>query len=158
MESPFEDFDRRRHERLARWLRELRSWRNARVAPIRDWRFTPDGGEPRPLQLGEAWPVVATPVTLNATATVPDNWAGLPVEVELWLGGEGCVRFTPGFQTGLNPFHHDFRLSGAATGGETVSIEAEVVPKGMFGAHVHQPVTGRAHPRARSRRLGGARL
>ncbi|MDQ4099636.1 MAG: alpha-mannosidase, partial [Chloroflexota bacterium] len=145
MENPFDQYDKRRHQRLARWLRELRAWRNVRVAPIRDWQFDAGDGQTRSLRLGEAWPVVATPVKLTATATVPDDWAGQPVEVELWLGGEGFVRFTPGFQSGLNPFHHDFRLSGAAAGGETVQIEAEVVPKGMFGSHVHAPAIDRAH-------------
>ena len=59
--------------------------------------------------------------------------AGQPVELELWLGGEGFVRLSTGFQGGLDPPHHSFPVATAATGGEAISIEAEVVPKGMLG-------------------------
>ncbi len=151
----FKRFDKRRHERLARWLVELRAWRSARVAPISAWTFTGADGASHHLQAGDPWPSVDTPVTLTATATIPAGWAGERVEAELWLGGEGFVRFTPGFQTGLNPFHHDFEVATAATGGEKIRIEAEVVPKGMFGAHVANPAIDRAmltipHDRARA--------
>jgi alpha-mannosidase len=80
-----------------------------------------------------------------ATAIVPKDWAGQPVELELWLGGEGFVKLTPGHQEGLNPFHHDFRITQSAAGGESIQIEAEVVPKGMFGSHVFGPRPYRAH-------------
>lgn len=140
----FRNFDLRRLERQARWLPELRSWRNARVAPIENWTFTSQDGTTIQLTRGDAWPVIETPICLKATATVPAEWQGEAVEAQLWLGGEGFVRFTPGYQTGLNPFHQDFRLIDSAQGGETIDIEAEVVPKGMFGAHVAQPALDRA--------------
>lgn len=88
-ESPVEDFqrfDNRRLERQARWLRELRAWRNALVQPVPDWTFTGADGVARRLT------IVDTPVTLTATARIPDEWAGHPVELELWLGGEAYVR------------------------------------------------------------------
>ena len=47
-------------------------------------------------------------------ATVPEDWAGEPVELELWLGGEGFVRLSTGFQAGLEPFHHSFPVAEAA--------------------------------------------
>lgn len=140
----FKRYDKRRHERLARWLAELRSWRNARVTPISDWTFIGADGTSHQLTIGDAWPSVDTPVTLRATATIPQDWVGERVEVELWLGGEGFVTFTPGYQTGLNPLHHDFELTPQAQGGETIEIEAEVVPKGMFGSHVYDPAVSRA--------------
>jgi alpha-mannosidase len=140
----FKQFDLRRLERQARWLPELRSWRSARVCPIPQWTFTAADGTVTQLERGQAWPSVDTPVTLTAEATIPDDWAGQPVEAQLWLGGEGFVRFTPGYQTGLNPFHNDFHLTDSAKGGETIRIEAEVVPKGMFGTHVHAPAIDRA--------------
>ena len=140
----FKRFDKRRHERIARWLVELRSWRNARVAAISDWTFTGEDGTTHQLHIGDPWPTVDTPVTLKATATIPREWKGERVDAELWLGGEGFVRFTPGYQTGLNPFHHDFTVAERATGGETIEIEAEVVPKGMFGTHVEDPALDHA--------------
>ncbi len=140
----FQKFDVRRLERQARWLRELRAWRNALVQPVSDWIFTGADGRPNALKIGDRWPSVDTPVTMTAEARIPDEWGGHPVELELWLGGEGFIRLTPGHQEGLNPFHHDFRITQRATGGETISIEAEVVPKGMFGSHVHSPALDRA--------------
>ena len=140
----FKRFDKRRHERVARWLRELRSWRNARVSPVSDWTFTGADGTSHDLSIGDAWPSVDTPVKLSATATIPEDWKGKRVEAELWLGGEGFVTFEPGYQTGLNPFHHDFRITDSASGGETITIQAEVVPKGMFGTHVANPAVSRA--------------
>jgi len=140
----FQSFDKRRLERHARWLRELRAWRNARVAPVPAWTFTGGDGVDLPLTVGDRWPSVDTPVRLRATAQVPKSWKGEPVELELWLGGEGFVSLTPGYQSGLNPFHHDFRITDKASGAETIEIEAEVVPKGMFGAHVASPGIDRA--------------
>ena len=140
----FKRFDQRRLERITRWLGELRSWRNARVEPILDWTFTGADGIAHQLSVGDPWPSVDTPVKLTATATIPKDWKGKRVEVELWLGGEGFVTFDPGYQTGLNPFHHDFQLTESAAGGETITINAEVVPKGMFGAHVAHPAVSRA--------------
>lgn len=140
----FIKFDNRRLERQARWLRELRAWRNAKVQPMPDWTFVGADGVERPLTIGDLWPSVYTPVTMTATARIPDEWAGYPVELEIWLGGEGFVKLTPGHQEGLNPFHHDFKVTDRAQGGEEIAIEAEVVPKGMFGSHVHSPGLDRA--------------
>ncbi len=137
-------YDERRHERIARRLEELRAWRNAREHLIADWSFTA-GGTSTSLILGDFWPVVATPVQFAASGDVPDAWAGEPVELELWLGGEGFLRLSTGLQVGLDPFHHSFPISEAAQGGERITIEAEVVPKGMFGSHVAEPRLERAH-------------
>src|SRR5215208_2708784 len=130
-------YDERRQERMARRLEELRAWRNAREHPIVDWSFTA-GGTSTSLTLGDFWPVVATPVQFAAGGTVPEAWAGDPVELELWLGGEGFLRLSTVFQAGLGPSHHSFRSSDAARG-EQIAVEAGGVPKGMFGSHVAEP-------------------
>jgi alpha-mannosidase len=137
-------YDERRQERIARRLEELRAWRNAREHPIADWSFAA-GGTSTSLTLGDFWPVVATPVRFAASGDVPAAWAGEPVELELWLGGEGLLRLSTGLQVGLDPFHHSFPISEAARGGEQITIEAEIVPKGMFGSHVAEPRLERAH-------------
>ena len=89
--------------------------------------------------------MVETPVQFAAHGEVPEAWAGEPVELELWLGGDGFVRLSTGLQTGLDPFHHSFPVTEAARGGERIEIEAEVVPKGMFGSHIPEPRLERAH-------------
>jgi alpha-mannosidase len=138
-------FDERRHERIARRLEELRAWRNAAEHPIGAWSFTASEGEAVTLGVGDFWPVVETPVDFAADGTIPEAWAGSPVELELWLGGEGFLQLSTGLQAGLDPFHHSFPIAEAAEGGEVVSIEAEVVPKGMFGSHIAEPRLERAH-------------
>jgi alpha-mannosidase len=138
-------YDERRQERITRRLEELRAWRNASEQPIPDWTFTASNGQATPITIGDFWPVVETPVHFAATGDVPETWANAPVELELWLGGEGLLRLSTGFQGGLDPFHHSYPITADAQGGERVVIEAEVVPKGMFGSHVAEPRLERAH-------------
>ena len=55
--------------------------------------------ECRELSSGEAtWPEEALPASFSAEAKIPEDWAGSPVELELWLDGEGFVRFSTGCQ------------------------------------------------------------
>jgi alpha-mannosidase len=136
--------DRHRLDRYARRLEELRLWRNAREHRVEEWRFAGADGEPREVRLGDFWPEISLPVSLSAEARIPEDWAGEPVELELWLGGEGFVRLSNGVTGGLNPFHRSFRISQKARGGETVRVEAEVVSKGLWGSEVAEPRIERA--------------
>src|SRR5918994_5029524 len=134
--------DRHRLERHARRIEELRLWRNAYEDPVKGWRFVTGDGEPRGIEPGNFWPEVGLPVWLSASTMVPEEWAGLPVELELWLGGEGFVEISAGGREkagGLNPFHRTFPVLDEARGGEEVEIKAEVVSKGMFGSNVSDP-------------------
>src|SRR5919199_165482 len=126
--------NKHRLERCARHLEDLYAWRNARVRPIREWLFTAPDGVTYTLNLGEDWPVVDLPVQFTASTTIPHEWAGQPVELDLWLGGEGFVRLSTGIEGGLDPFHRNFRVTAAARGGEPLEIRAEVVPNGLFGS------------------------
>lgn len=134
----------RRWQRLLRRVEELRTWRNERELPIEIWHFTSATVETS-LRLGDPWPVVELPVIFSAAVEIPQTWAGEAVELELWLGGEGFVRISTGVQSGLNAPHHRFPVLVSAAGGETITIDAEVVPKGMFGSHVDEPRIERAH-------------
>jgi len=137
-------YTERRLARAFRRLEELRAWRNARECPIPDWQFNADG-QTWTLHPGDRWPVVATPVHFRATTRIPDSWSGEPVWLELWLGGEGLIHLSTGLQAGLDPFHHSFPISDHAEGGQELTIEAEVVPKSMFGSHIPEPRIERAH-------------
>jgi alpha-mannosidase len=159
-----EIYDRHRLERHARRIEELRLWRNAYESPVKGWRFVAGDGEPKKVEPGDFWPEIGIPVRLLARTRVPEEWEGLPVELELWLGGEGFVEIsyeagvaTEGSEpdatpasgerrtaSGLNPFHRSFPVLNEARGGEEVGIEAEVVSKGMFGSNVSEPRLDRA--------------
>ena len=136
--------DARRLGRLERRVEELGLWRNARESRVEAWRFTGENGRTHKLGVGDFWPEPALPARLSTEARVPEGWAGLPVEMELWLGGEGFVRLSTGTSGGLNPFHRSFPVAEAAEGGETVGVEAEVVPRGPFGTSVAEPRIARA--------------
>lgn len=136
--------DRHRLERHARRIEDLRLWRNARELRIEEWNFVAGDGEPRAVMLGDFWPVIETPVFLSAEVEIPDGWDDAPVELELWLGGEGFVRLSNGVTGGLNPFHRAFPVAERARAGEKVGIEAEVVSKGLWGSHVAEPRIERA--------------
>jgi alpha-mannosidase len=138
------DRDARRLDRHDKRIAELALWRNARESHVTAWRFAPENGEVTKLGLGDFWPEVALPAHLSAEAKVPNEWAGSPVELELWLGGEGFVRLSTGLSGGLNPYHRSFPVTGAAEGGERVGVEAEIVPRGPFGTNVAEPRISRA--------------
>lgn len=134
--------ERHRLERHARRIEELRLWRNAHESHVKAWRFVAGEGEAHDLQPGDSWPEIGIHIRLSAGTVVPEEWAGLPVELELWLGGEGFVEISAGDRQtagGLNPFHRTFSVLEEARGGEKVEIKAEVVSKGMFGSNVSEP-------------------
>src|SRR5918997_1781768 len=136
-----------RLERHARRIEELRLWRNAHETPVKGWRFVAGDGGPRGIEPGDFWPEVGIPVRLSTHTKIPEGWAGMLVELELWLGGEGFVEVSVGDRRtagGLNPFHRSFPVLDEARGGEEVGIEAEVVSKGMFGSNVSEPRLERA--------------
>jgi alpha-mannosidase len=54
------------------------------------------------------------------------------------------VRFSTGYQAGLNPMHHRFPVTERAQGGETITIDVEAVPKGIFGTNIPEPRLERA--------------
>ncbi len=142
-----ETYDRHRLERHARRIEELRLWRNSSESTVKGWRFAAGDGEPQGIEPGDFWPEIGIPVRLSARTEIPEEWAGLRVELELWLGGEGFVEISAGERrtaSGLNPFHRSFRVADEARGGEEVGIEAEVVSKGMFGSNVSEPRLDRA--------------
>ena len=131
--------ERHRLDRHKIRVEELKLWRNARESRIEEWRFAADDREAREIGLRDFWPEEALPASFSAEAKIPEDWAGSPVELELWLGGEGFVSLSTGFNGGLNPFHRSFPVTQEAVGGERVGIEAEVVPRGMFGSNVAEP-------------------
>ena len=139
-----ETHDRHRIERHARRVEELRLWRNAREHRIEEWSFVAGDGKPRKIKLGDFWPEIETPVFLSTEVEIPKGWDDATVELELWLGGEGFVRLSNGVTGGLNPFHRAFPVADQARAGERISVEAEVVSKGLWGSHVTEPRIERA--------------
>ncbi len=136
MVIPYQD---RRARRLERRIKELRAWRNSLETEIATWLATYPDGERFDLHPGDFWPRHDLPVLFEAEARLPLDWKDMPVEIELWLGGEGFVQLSTGFRGGLNAMHHRFPVVDRAAGGEQLEIRVEVVPKGIFGSNIPEP-------------------
>ncbi|ULH18024.1 glycosyl hydrolase-related protein (plasmid) [Deinococcus sp. KNUC1210] len=123
------------------------AWRDAHMLDLTVWTVQIEGGPQMPLSPGQPWPLDHTelndrPVLFRCTLTVPPGW-GEHLELLLDLGGEGLVRVltsTAGqvYQGGLNRYHRRVPLGEQAVGA-VLQIEAEVVPRGLFGSPTPRP-------------------
>ncbi|TSA87599.1 alpha-mannosidase [Deinococcus detaillensis] len=126
--------------RLANRLTELAAWRDLAAVPLA-LTFQWSGGT-QLLKEGDAWPARELPVTFSAVLSVPEQWQGEPVILDLALGGEALVLLGGVARGGLNPYHSEIWL------GETVAPELELrveaVPRGLFGTPAYAPKVERA--------------
>ncbi|WP_019586137.1 alpha-mannosidase [Deinococcus apachensis] len=129
--------------RLERRLNELGAWRDAARLDLGEGSFLSHEAESAvPIRVGDPWPSRAFPVTLRFSPRVPEEWAGQPVALRLDVGGEGLLSVNGRPLGGLNPYHREYLL--AAQGGESLTVEVQASPKGLFGSPVRQPVLGTA--------------
>jgi alpha-mannosidase len=145
-----------RLRQLERRILELAAWRNDQELPVPNWKITQPGLEPREIFLGQPWGFSDGThgynthkqgvVRFETQIRVPEAFNGLPAELELDLGGEGLVQISGAadFRGGLNPHHRAFGLFESASGGELL-VQAEVVPKSLFGSRTDNPSLARAH-------------
>ncbi|MBV8901604.1 MAG: alpha-mannosidase [Verrucomicrobia bacterium] len=140
MEIPFYDATDRQLARLAVRLAELAAWRDREFFSIPEARFR-TRAEPdwRTITLGERWPGRDCPVHIQLACKLPESWAGWPVHGRFDLGGEALLFVDGSAVGGLNPLHAEHRLVPAAGRGQTVLLEAEVVPYGPFGTPNREP-------------------
>jgi alpha-mannosidase len=107
----------------------------------------------QPFQVGDAWGPAWGTSWFHLTGTVPDGWAGRPVEAVVDLGfakdqdgftAEGLVHRPDGTAVkGLNPRNQWVRVADRAVGGEPVDLYVEaaanpeiVDPGGLLGDHL----------------------
>lgn len=126
--------------RLAVRLAELAAWRDRAFFSIPEARFrTRAESAWRTISLGERWPGRDCPVYMQLECKLPESWAGWPVHGRFDLGGEALLFVDGNPVGGLNPLHAEYRLVPAAGRGQTLLLEAEVVPYGPFGAPNREP-------------------
>lgn len=131
--------------RLEHRLVELSAWRNRFSLPL-EGRFQAAGSRTwTPVKEGDGWPSRNFPVQVEFSARVPEDWAGLPVAVRLWLGGEAKLIANGKLVGGLNPYHKEYPLLEKARGNDTIELVLEAVPKGLFGTPNFQPRIEEAH-------------
>ncbi|MFB9991023.1 alpha-mannosidase [Deinococcus oregonensis] len=121
-------------KRLLQRLNELHAWADAASLPLPTGVFRDATGQEWPIEEGAAWPSRAFPVSMRFEITVPEAWVGQAVTAQFLPGGEGLLRVNGVSVGGLNPFHTEHRVMAAAVGGETLSLEVEASPKGLFGS------------------------
>ncbi len=151
-------YDERRQERIARRLEELRAWRNAREHPDRGLVVR---RRRRRAASAHPWRLLAGGRRRRSSSrpAVPCRMPG-PASRSSWSSGS-AARASCGSRPGFRP--GSIRSITASpsprrrAGGERITIEAEVVPKGMFGSHVAEPRLERAHFVVPHHRGAGAR-
>ena len=82
---------------------------------------------------------LGAPVEIRFDASIPEEWAGLPVHGRFRLGGEALLFVNGQPIGGLNPLHAEYPLLIQAKGGERLQFQAQVVPHGLFGTPVVEP-------------------
>lgn len=121
-------------QRLSVRLDELAAFRDRLRAPLGPARFrASDASQPTFIDVGAPWPSQAFPVRIEFDARVPEAWSGAPIHVRLAVGGEGLLVAAGQPVGGLNPYHSEHPLLPGAIGGESLLLEIEAVPKGLFG-------------------------
>ncbi|MGY2897181.1 alpha-mannosidase [Deinococcus sp. UYEF24] len=132
------------------------AWRDARTLDLTEWTVQVEGRPQAAITPGQPWPQDHTtlqdrPVIFRCEFTLPTGWSG-PMELLLDLGGEGLVRVLSGknlagrglagekqlYQGGLNRYHRRASL-GELAAGDTLHIEVETVPRGLFGSPTPRP-------------------
>jgi alpha-mannosidase len=124
--------------RLDKRLNELGAWRDARMQSLAPGQFLARSGEAHAISVGEVWPSRDFPVTLKFQTAVPGDWQG-PLALRIDLGGEGLLSVNGVHVGGLNPYHHEYRLS-QATPGQALSIEIVASPRDLMGRPARRPL------------------
>lgn len=122
--------------RLELRLYELTTFRLLKKTDVNDWLFSTDKVNWQEIHIGEKWPTQAFPCYFKKEFTVPNDWMGLPVRLQLWVDGEGIVYINNNPIGGLDPNHKEFRLLEKASGGEHFQVLIEAVPRGPFGSYL----------------------
>ena len=126
--------------RLSIRLLELRAWCDRDRRLIAEAEFRADSrANWTKLRSGEPWPALGNPAEIRFEASIPADWAGLPVHGRFRLGGEALLFVNGRPIGGLNPFHVEYPLLIQAKGGEAFQFHAQVVPHGLFGTPVVEP-------------------
>lgn len=125
--------------RLELRIGELSVFRLLKRLNLDEWLFSTDKNNWKPVRIGERWPERVIPAYFKKEFSIPEDFKGLPVSIQLWLDGEGIVYVNDKPIGGLDPNHKEFKLIDSANGGERFSILIEAVPRGPFGNYMADP-------------------
>ena len=126
-------------QRLELRLGELNTFKLVKRSNLTGWLFSIDKKNWQVLHISEKWPVQAFPCYFMKEFTIPEEFKGLPVRLQIWVEGEGIVYINGKPVGGLDPNHREFRLLDLAVGGEKFTVLIEAVPRGPFGSYVAEP-------------------
>ncbi|NUQ71813.1 MAG: alpha-mannosidase [Chthonomonadales bacterium] len=86
----------------------------------------------RPLDVGDIWARQGWTAFLRRTITIPEEWAGLKVGLELRTGGEGLLVVDGEPRHGIDDNRGYVRLAESAGGGEAFACEVEMKTGGYL--------------------------
>ncbi|HOK29773.1 MAG TPA: alpha-mannosidase [bacterium] len=125
--------------RLELRLGELNTFKLVKRFNLDEWLFSTDKSTWKTIHIGEKWTTQSFPCYFKKEFSIPEEFKGLPVRLQIWVEGEGIVYINDKPVGGLDPNHREFRLLDSASGGEKFSILIEAVPRGPFGSYVADP-------------------
>lgn len=126
-------------QRLGLRLGELNTFKLVKRFNLSEWFFSTDKKSWQELHIGDRWPIQSFPCYFSKEFTIPEEFKGLPVRLQIWVEGEGIVYINGVPIGGLDPNHREFKLLDSSNGGEKFTVLIEAVPRGPFGSYVADP-------------------
>jgi alpha-mannosidase len=80
----------------------------------------------QPIKAGDTWGGEGLTGFFRTTFTVPEAFAGQPLMLDLFLGGDGMVRINGQPYAGLECFHREIILTQRAEAGQRYKLELEI--------------------------------
>lgn len=134
-----------REERLDGWLK-----RAAEHLGPGEYSFI--DAEWSPINVGDIWARQGQTVFLKRSVTVPEDWSGLKVGLELMTGGEGLLTVNGEPFHGVDDYRGYILLVNPCRGGETFDLEVEMKTGGYLEYVAKEP--GRSYLLSRARLVG----
>jgi alpha-mannosidase len=124
-------------------IKGLRPWIYPETAPLEGWEvreFTYTRhrereylGDWRPIKVGESWGGPDRSALFRCAGQMPTEFAGKPVALKIYVGGDGLLSLNGQPYHGLDPFRDTAQLTPQATGDERYAFEIEAYIFWHFG-------------------------
>jgi len=118
-----------------RKLDEIAQWIVIYREKLDGWNFS-DNSLTRKVNIGFVWDPTKFPVKFSREIIPPKDIPDGDIYLDLWFGGESLVKLNGKNYTALNEHH---KLVFLPSRNEKYIIEAEVVPRGLFGTPTRYP-------------------
>lgn len=124
------------HERLLLRLNNIKKHIFTHHLPLTEWDFQQcyfrdiDNydfiyEDRRTITVGEPWGGHDITALFKRDIQIPDEWAGQPVALRFYIGGDSLLKIDGVPYHGMDPFRNEVLLTSCAQGGECYTVEVE---------------------------------